>query len=599
MHLLTSYIDPFLNSLGKVAFVINERRVWQHLSPNWQQLTGFTVADTLGTSADDFLSFADCPVIQEVISDLLAGIREQASYVARCITAYGDVRYVELDMAAHLAQGGQDGEMVIVGLMHDVTERKQAEDALVRSEQRTQQIVDNIPSMVSYLSPDLRITFANTAYAAHFDKRVDEVIGKSLFALLHPSQHAQARDHLTSLSKHNPQCVFEHWVIRANGEQRFQRWTDRVFFDDDGHISEYQSVGVDLTDRKLAEDALQQSESKFRALVENVGDIIFTLDLEGNFTYLSPSFERVIGYPSEKVWGLSGLTIIHPADIDTVQANIHKVLSGSAHTESVFYRVEHAGGEWHWHAGRGAPIVDDAGKVTGMAAISREVHKIRENQLLLNSSLEQLEQALEDKQMLMKEIHHRVKNNLQIVASLLSIQARQVGDAHAKDALSASRDRVIAIAGIHNLMYQGDSSDTVVFGAYLQTLIERIQRAFAASDVTFEVNSDNLELPVNQAVPLALIVNELLTNAVKYAFAWPQGDARVNVRLADDYDSITMIVEDNGVGMPADTDPLNSDSLGMTIVQSLTSQLDGTVAFTNREDRSGLRVVVNVPSSEQ
>jgi PAS domain S-box-containing protein len=126
MRLLTSYIDPFLNSLGKVAFVIDERRMWQHLSPNWQQLTGFAVADTLGTSADDFLSFADCPVTQEVIGDLLAGIRQQASYVARCITAYGDVRYVELDMAAQAAraiQGGQGEGTAIVGLMRDVTER--------------------------------------------------------------------------------------------------------------------------------------------------------------------------------------------------------------------------------------------------------------------------------------------------------------------------------------------------------------------------------------------------------------------------------------------------------------------------------------------
>jgi PAS domain S-box-containing protein len=372
-----------------------------------------------------------------------------------------------------------------------------------------------------------------------------------------------------------------------------------VFFDDDGHISEYQSVGVDLTDRKLAEDALQQSESMFRALVENVSDVIFTVDLDGNFTYLSPSWETVTGHSIDNFLGIAGVALVHPADVTSVIKRTAKVFSGDHFTESLFYRVEHADGEWHWHATRGAPIVDEAGSVTGALGVVRDITHVRENQLLLQRSLDQLEQALKDKTMLMKEIHHRVKNNLQIVASLLSIQARQIRDVQAKDALTTSRDRVIAIASIHNMMYQGDSGDSVVFGAYLQTLIERIQRAFAASDITFEVNSDNLELPVNQAVPLALIVNELLTNAVKYAFAWPQGDARVNVRLADDHDSITMIVEDNGVGMPADIDPLNSDSLGMTIVQSLTAQLEGTVAFTNREDRSGLRVVVNVPRSEQ
>lgn len=593
MTFSVNHFDPVLTVLNGVSFVIDKQRTWAHLSSAWQTLTGFSVADTLGRRIDDFLLFGDYPAIQEIIGELLEGQCQQAVHEARCVTAAEGIRYVELCMTAHALEHSK--EMAIVGIMRDVSERKRAEAAVIRSEQHIQRVVDHMPCMVACLSPDLRVTFANKAYAAHVDKRVDEVVGASLFDLLHPSQHAQARDHLASLSKDTPEYVFEHWVTRPNGVERYQRWTDHVFFDEYGRISEYQTVGVDLTAHKHVQDELQHSENKLRALIEGVSDIILTIDLEGTLTYLSPSWQRVIGYPVEEFLGMSPITLIHPADVSIVIESFDKVFAGVRNTESVFYRVEHADGEWHWHAGRGAPIVDDEGSITGAIIISRDVTNIREHQLLLKSSLDQLEQALADKTMLMKEIHHRTKNNLQIVASLLNLQSHKLSDKDAKDALAASRDRVIAIAKIHTMMYQGDSSDTVVFDAYLATLLDRFKLVYGSSGIRFIIYSSRFILPIDQAVPLGLIVNELITNAVKHAFPSSQEAPRVTISLESSQDNITVVVEDNGVGMSADVDPMTSDSLGMTIVQSLATQLGGSVTFANRDDVGGTQVAVWIP----
>lgn len=243
-----------LELLEGVSFVIDSHQTWLHLSPAWQQLTGFTVDASLGTPVHEILLDAEKSRSVAVLEALLQGKRDKATLETRYVTRAGHIRHAELIMRTR-----QSYRRVIVGLFRDIDERKRAENAITRSEHYTQRIVDHMHCMVACLSRNLRVTFANNAFADFHGQSVEDIIGVSLFDLLHPSQHAQARDHLTSLSKHNPQHVFEHWVTRFNGEQYYHRWTDYVFFDEDGRISEYQTVGIDLTEYKRMQDAWRES----------------------------------------------------------------------------------------------------------------------------------------------------------------------------------------------------------------------------------------------------------------------------------------------------------------------------------------------------
>lgn len=598
--------DPRFTHLDDVMFVLAADNTWLHLAPAWYDLSGFTVSESQGQPITRYWHPADRPRLLEFMEHLRQyqhTTPHKTLFTGRCLTATGEIRHLDMVVSQQPANSTDRQLEHLFGILRPATPALARASTQPQTE-RMQRVVDHMPCMVACLSRDLHITFANTAYASNFSVPVEQVVGKSLFSILHPSQHITAREHLTALSKYNPQHVFEHWVNLPNGEQRYQRWTDYVFFDNDGRISEYQTVGIDLTQRKSVEDKLRQSENQFRSLVESSVDIVFMVNTAREFIYLSPQVHTLLGYAPTDVLGIVSDALVHEDDIRHTQDNIQAVLMGKPQVESCVYRAKHADGSWRWYATRGAAIKDTAGNIIGAVGIARDITTTQHDEQALRDSLKQLEHALANNTMLLREVHHRVKNNLQIISSLLNLQARRLEDDHAKHALQASRSRVMAMAEIHTMMYQHEQADKVMFDDYLHSLIDRIKHAYGILGITFAVRGDNLALPADQAIPLGLMVNELLTNAVKYAFPWPEPTQQplsaptVTITIQQDTDALILTVQDNGIGMPEEVHAMTSEatnaSLGMTIVHSLTSQLGGTVTFSNHAS-GGLQVTVHVP----
>jgi PAS domain S-box-containing protein len=189
--------------------------------------------------------------------------------------------------------------------------------------------------------------------------------------------------------------------------------------------------------------------------------------------------------------------------------------------------------------------------------------------------------SLREKEVLLKEIHHRVKNNMQIVSSLLSLQAREVNDPAMLDLLAESRTRILSMALVHEDLYQSGNLAQVDFRRYLERLAERTRSGIAgASRVAFELTLDELSLPVDQAIPLGLLCNELFTNALKHAFpGGGEGTVRVDLRREDGLAVIT--VRDNGRGLPPGYVPGEGATLGVQLVWSLADQLNGRAEAWN------------------
>ena len=198
----------------------------------------------------------------------------------------------------------------------------------------------------------------------------------------------------------------------------------------------------------------------------------------------------------------------------------------------------------------------------------------------------------------MREIHHRVKNNLQVIGSLLNLQARLLSDTHAKDALSESHKRVMAMAEIHELMHHTDASDQIDFADYLDKLVALMRRSYRVEDIDIQLELSPVTLPLDQGIPLALITNELVSNALKYAF--PEGACdhpTITISLQRSAQNVTLCVEDNGVGID-NNDGGDSNSLGMTIVESLSGQLNGTLTFSNKNTTDHLTDSPPQPTTE-
>ena len=188
----------------------------------------------------------------------------------------------------------------------------------------------------------------------------------------------------------------------------------------------------------------------------------------------------------------------------------------------------------------------------------------------------QVNQLLQDKDMLMKEIHHRVKNNLMIISSLLSLQSRYIEDEATREIFKESQSRAKSMALIHERLYRSKDLKSIDFPDYIRSLTRDIFSTYVTSRgrVQLQLDVQDVMVDVNSAVPLGLIINELVTNSLKYAFPDDQ-EGTIRINFHGEGDEYVLEVSDDGIGIPGDFDIEKSNSLGMLLVNSLTSQIQG------------------------
>lgn len=196
----------------------------------------------------------------------------------------------------------------------------------------------------------------------------------------------------------------------------------------------------------------------------------------------------------------------------------------------------------------------------------------------------QLKLALKEKEILIKEIHHRVKNNLMIISSLLDIQSRYLKDKESIEVFKDSQNRALSMAIIHELLYQSSDLKSIELVKFINSLSKELFRAYGIESrlIKLEINVDDVNLDIDTAIPLGLITNELITNSLKYAF--PEGESgeiKVDFHSLNDHYEFT--VKDNGVGFPAELDFHNTDSLGLKLVTILTDQIEGVIELDRSE----------------
>lgn len=250
--------------------------------------------------------------------------------------------------------------------------------------------------------------------------------------------------------------------------------------------------------------------------------------------------------------------------------------------------LQHSGGEQHgermylWYQD-GEEVILSSYINNPEQAHSEEQEELRKVKEEQGRTREELENLLLQKETLVKEVHHRVKNNLQIISSILSLQKEQVDEPQFKDILQESRNRITAMSVIHESLYQGERLDRLYLRSYIGELVRNLAYTYLVRQGQIEIQLEvaDVEMSLDQAIPFGLIVNELVSNALKYAF--PDGKKGVlKVVLQEGENSLGLVVCDDGVGLPANTDIRTSDSLGLQLVCALTEQLDGCMEYSGQ-----------------
>ncbi len=346
--------------------------------------------------------------------------------------------------------------------------------------------------------------------------------------------------------------------------------------------------------------AAKRAESLLQLFRDSAEDYAFiTLDMENRIVDWSRGAERILGYAKEEVLGSSGSIFFTPEDILDGELDRELQLAksrGRAEDECWHQRKD---GSRFWGSGVMAALRDAEGRQIGYAKVFRDLTAGKQIQDRLTASLR-------EKDVLLREIHHRVKNNLQVITSLISLQARASKHPDMQDVFDELQSRVRAVAALHEGLYSSPDLGNILFGAYMEQLLQELL-AFHAVDprrVSLDVAAADVVISIEQALPLGLILNELITNCLKHAFP-EQSKGRIKVRL--DYvasngeegpQECELSVSDDGIGMSTGNGLTNTQSMGLHIVDLLASELRGKLEMSQDQQR-GTKFTLRFPLTEE
>ncbi len=457
----------------------------------------------------------------------------------------------------------------------ELAERTRSQAALEASERRFREMLENVRLFAVMMDLQGHITFCNDFGLATAGMNREEVLGRDWFETFVPPEiRAEMRaTFVENFHTGDFPAHYENEILTAHGEGRaLIAWNNIVIRNVEGVMIGVAAVGEDITARRQAERALQASEARLRSFVDSMDDVIFSLDAKQRHTALYGQWVERLGMTEEQFLERTASDVFGPEAARVHEtANVQALTTGS----SVTYEWEVNG---HHFQTTLSPLRGPDGEIVGLVGVGRDITALKNYQA-------QLQSALDEKTLMLSEIHHRIKNNLQVILGLLELQFATVEDEGTQQMLRESQNRIKAIALIHEQLYQTPGESQVNARLYIQSLTRYLTQTYNAlvRGIMVEQNIADLELDLDLAIPCALIVSELISNALKYAFPpeWESPDGApptLRVALQRTGEQARLAVADNGVGLPEGMALETSPRLGLRLIKMLARQIDGELS---------------------
>jgi len=508
-------------------------------------------------------------------------------------------------------------------LEREVTERRRAEEALRESEQRYATTLASIGDAVIATDVEGSITFMNAV--------AEELTGWSLaeaatqpvpqvFRIINEQTRQAVEDPVSRVLSHGMIVSLANHtlLIRKDGTEIPIDDSGAPIRDGDGKTMGVVLVFRDITERKQAEDALRASEDQFRRAVEDAPIPVIMHAEDGEVFQISRTWTELTGYTLEDVLMLDAwLNRAYGEGADAVRDHVREMFRGSQRSIGVEFPIRTRDGKTrHWSFSASSPgkLQDGRCFVVGMAvditerkqmeeALRRayeelemrvqertaelgEANKALQAEITVRKRYEEhLKESLREKEILLKEVHHRVKNNMQVISSLLMLQEDSSEDGKIIEMLKDSQNRISSMALIHERLYLSGTLSKVDLKEYVDDLVSGLFQSYGVSEsrVALNINVENVLFGIDSAIPCGLVINELVSNSLKHAFPGDKnGEIKIFLRLMDE-NMIELVVGDNGIGVPEDMDIRKTRSLGLYLVTLLVeNQLHGEITL-NRE----------------
>lgn len=449
---------------------------------------------------------------------------------------------------------------------------KQAEQALRESELRFRGIFDQMYQFIGLLAPDGTLLEANRTALEFGGLSREQVVNRpfleAVWWTLTPDTQAQLRAAIARAAAGE----FVRYEVDVQGRQGQVTTIDfslRPVFDEAGQVVLLIPEGRDISERKQAEHQLELQAVVTRNMAEGI--CLVRAD-NGLIVYANPKFERMFGYGSGELNGQHVSIVNYATEEQSAKAVNEAIRAAVLANQEATYEVHNVkkDGTPFWCEAT-TSVFDHPDYGTVLVAVQQDISERKEAQ-------ERLKASLKEKELLLKEIYHRVKNNLQVIYSLLNLQARTLSNATAIAVLRDSQSRIRAMALVHEKLYQSQDLTHIDLADYISSLTYSLLETYRSTDdkISIKVDISPCWLDIETALPCGLILTELISNSLKYAFPESKrGEIRITSSLSSAHE-VNLIIQDNGVGLPPDFNLKTASSLGLSLAKNLAKQIKGT-----------------------
>jgi PAS domain S-box-containing protein len=455
-------------------------------------------------------------------------------------------------------------------LKREIEERKNTERKLTFQAMLLDQIQDRVTAT------DLKgnITYVNQAECRSFGKPPEELIGMNVKEYGEDPVRGATQQEIIDTTLREGKWHGEVVNIAEDGREVIFDARTQLIYDEGGNPSGMLGISTDITERKRSEEEAAYEQSLMRLLLDNIPDYIYFKDKERRFVRVSDSFCRLAGYRHGEITGKKDEEVLDIFTDEVTEASKRddeQVIQTGKPLINKKENRETTDGKTRWFLATKMPWRDTKGNIIGLFGISKDITNLEETE-------QRLKKTIEEKDFLMKEINHRIKNNLVMVSSLISLKDASLGDSVDLSDLS---NQIDAIRIVHEKLFQTEDVTRINVREYAEHLLETVL-SFSGTPVEIENKMDAVKIHTRKAVSIGLIINEIATNAVKYGFRDDGNTSRFTASMKKDEASGQFVLKlsNSGEPFPADIDIEQPETLGLQLITVLVDQLKGTIELT-------------------
>lgn len=478
----------------------------------------------------------------------------------------------------------------------DITKRKQAELQLEEAKELAESNETRLNNLLTNLETGVVIHAADTSIIS-CNKRSQEILGLSedqmrgkvaidpYWTFIYEDGTPLPIDDYPVMRVIKTKTALKNQVLGVQVPNNEIVWLDVngfPVFNDDNEILEITISFIDITERKLAEENLVKSKEKAEesetrlSLATESGQLgIWDWNIKDNILIWDDIMYKMYGESKDTeektvdLWSRG----LHPDDKENALEELNNALEGKTSFNTSFRIVRLNGDELHIKAD-GIVTRDTNGNPIRMIGINRDMTDSKTKEL-------ELEKTIIEKEVLLAEVHHRVKNNLALISAMLYLQQKEYKNDDFEELIVDTQSRIKSIANVHELIYQNESFIDIRVDQYIERISDQLKRLYVndPEQINFTIDLEPIVLIIEQAIPIALIINEVLTNTFKHAFDEDMS-GKIEIELKHYRDSVILEITDNGKGLPDNFNVDESDSLGFTLIKQFTIQLDGKYEFS-------------------